>query len=133
MPDALELPRMRRAVVPLVRARNAIVGELVADRLPRLAAVAAALHGLAEPVARLRGVDAIGIDRRALQMVELPSAELRGADLPAVALAVRREDECAFARTHEQSYSTHDRFSSLPASLARHLGYSCRSAVSICL
>ena len=39
MPDPLELPRMRRAVVPLVRAGNAVVDELVAHRLPGLAAV----------------------------------------------------------------------------------------------
>ena len=43
VPDALELPRMRRAVVPLVRAGHAVVDELVADRLPRLAAVVRAL------------------------------------------------------------------------------------------
>jgi hypothetical protein len=39
MPDALELPGMRRAVVPLVRAGDAVVDELVAHRLPGLAAV----------------------------------------------------------------------------------------------
>ena len=35
VPDALELPGMRRAVVPLVRAGYAVVVELVADRSPR--------------------------------------------------------------------------------------------------
>ena len=39
MPDALELPGMRRAVVPLVSAGDAVVDELVAHRLPGLAAV----------------------------------------------------------------------------------------------
>src|SRR5207244_5352313 len=39
VPDALELPGVRRAVVPQVRAGRAVVDELVADRLPRLAAV----------------------------------------------------------------------------------------------
>ena len=52
VPDALELPRMRRAVVPLVGAGHAVVGELVADRLPGLAAVVRALDHLAEPAAR---------------------------------------------------------------------------------
>ncbi len=36
MPHALELPRMRRAVVPLVRARHALIAELVAHRVPTL-------------------------------------------------------------------------------------------------
>ena len=58
VPDALELPRVRRAVVPLVRAGHAVVGELVADRLPGLAAVVGALDHLAEPAAGLRRVDA---------------------------------------------------------------------------
>ena len=43
MPDPLELPGMRRAVVPLVRAGDAVVDELVAHRLPGLAAVVGAL------------------------------------------------------------------------------------------
>src|SRR5439155_21426639 len=51
MPDALELPRLQAAVVPLVRARDAFVGELVAHRLPRLAAVVGALNQLSEPAA----------------------------------------------------------------------------------
>ena len=34
VPDALELPRVRCAVVPLVRARDAVVGELVARPAP---------------------------------------------------------------------------------------------------
>ena len=34
MPDAFELPRVRRAVVPLVRPCDAVVSELVADRRP---------------------------------------------------------------------------------------------------
>src|SRR5207248_11707062 len=43
MPHPRELPGMLRPVVPLVRARNALVRELVADRLPGLAAVVRAL------------------------------------------------------------------------------------------
>src|SRR5687767_14196657 len=39
MPDTLELPRMRRAVVPLMRAGDAVIDKLVADSLPGLAAV----------------------------------------------------------------------------------------------
>ena len=64
MPDALELPGMRRAVVPLVRAGNAVVCELVADRLPGLAAVVGALDDLSEPAAGLRRIQPVR-DRRA--------------------------------------------------------------------
>ena len=78
MPDALELPGMRRAVVPLMRAGNAVVRELVADRLPGLAAIVGALDHLAEPAAGLRGIQAVRIGRRALQVVDLPAA--RNAD-----------------------------------------------------
>jgi hypothetical protein len=49
VPDALELPGMGRAVIPLVRARDSVVGEVVADRGPGLAAIVGALHDLAEP------------------------------------------------------------------------------------
>ena len=62
MPDALELPGMRRAVVPLVRAGHAVVGELVADRFPGLAAVVGTLDQLPEPTARLRGIQPVRID-----------------------------------------------------------------------
>ena len=108
MPDPLEFPRVRRAVVPLVRAGNAVVEELVADRFPRLAAVAAARDGLAEPVARLRGIDAVRIDRRSLQVIDLPAAEERRADRPVPPRAVRFEDECALARADEKPDSAHD-------------------------
>src|SRR5262249_13502873 len=37
MPDALKLPEARCAVVPLMRAGNTVVHELVPHRLPRLA------------------------------------------------------------------------------------------------
>ena len=43
VPDPLELPGMRRAVVPLVGAGHAVVDELVAHRLPGLAAIVGAL------------------------------------------------------------------------------------------
>src|ERR1700761_4760149 len=59
VPDALELPRMRRAVVPLVGARHAIILELVADRVPGLPPVIGALDHLTEPTRRLRRVDAV--------------------------------------------------------------------------
>ncbi len=61
VPDALELPGVLRAVVPLVRAGIAVVGKLVAHRRPGLAAVIGALDHLPEPVAGLRGVQPVGL------------------------------------------------------------------------
>src|SRR5215472_19334005 len=64
MPHPFELPRMRRAIVPLVRARNAVVGELIAHRLPRFTAVVGALHQLSEPAGALRSINTIRIHWR---------------------------------------------------------------------
>jgi hypothetical protein len=41
----------------------ALIGELVAHRLPRLAAVVGALDHLPEPAGRLRRVKPVGLDR----------------------------------------------------------------------
>src|SRR5215831_699702 len=107
VPDALELPGMRRPVVPLMRTGHAVVGELVADRLPGFPAVARTLHRLSEPVARLRGVDAIGIGRRSFEVVDLPAGEEWTGDVPFLALAISTEDERAFAGADQNTYSTH--------------------------
>ena len=107
VPDALELPGVRRAVVPLVRAGDALVDELVAHRLPRLAAVVGALDQLPEPAAGLRRIQAIRIGGRALHVVHLPAAKMRAGDVPFFALAVRRQDECALPGAHQNSYATH--------------------------
>src|SRR5947209_2343629 len=77
MPDSLELPGMLRAVVPLVGARSAVVLELVAHRLPRLAAIAGTLNHLAKPAAALRSVQPIGVHGRALEVIHLPAREMR--------------------------------------------------------
>ena len=61
MPDALELPRSRRAVVPLVCTGHTLVDELVADWLPRSASIIGALDELTEPTAGLRSVQPIRI------------------------------------------------------------------------
>ena len=107
MPDALELPGVRRAVVPLVRAGDAVVHELVADRLPGLAAVVGALDHLPEPAAGLRRVQPIRVGGRSLEVVDLPAREVRAADVPPFALAVRRQDERALARADQYPYSAH--------------------------
>src|SRR3972149_5515371 len=107
MPDPLELPGVRGAVVPLVRAGVAVVLELVAHRLPGLAAVVGAMHHLTEPVAHLGSVDPTWIDRRPLQVVELQSPKLRFADRPLLALAIRCQDERALVRTHQNPHPAH--------------------------
>ena len=47
--------------------------------MPGLAAVVGALNDLSEPAAGLRRIDAIGIDGRALQVIDLPPGEVRAA------------------------------------------------------
>ena len=120
MPDALELPGVRRAVVPLVRAGDAVVHELVAHRLPRLAAVVGALDHLPEPAAGLRRVQPVRVGGRSLEVVDLPARKVGAADVPPLALAVRRQDERALARADQYSYSAH-RFASLPARGSGHV------------
>jgi hypothetical protein len=107
MPDALELPGVGRAVVPLVRAGDAVVPELVIHRRPRLTAVVGALDQLPKPAAGLRRIEPIRINGRSLEVVDLPAAEMGAADVPPFALAVRRQDERALARTHQNPYSAH--------------------------
>ena len=107
MPDARELPRMRRAVIPAVRPRLAVVDEAIAHRLPRLSAIVGSLHDLPEPTRRLRRVQPIGIGRRAFDVIDLPAAEIRAADLPIVALAVGLDHERAFTRTDEYAHAAH--------------------------
>src|ERR1019366_5328968 len=110
MANALELPWFLRAVVPLVRGqgfaglRRTVVNELVAcgrrhragfghffasGRLPGFAAVVGALNDLPEPAAGLRGIQPVRVNRRSLDVVQLPAREMRTADVPAFALAVR--------------------------------------------
>src|SRR6266702_3741165 len=136
MPDALELPGMLRAVVELLRGewlaglRRRVVDEFVAlacrhavrrlghpaaRRLPRLATVARALHDLAEPPARLRRVQAVRIGGGSLHVVDLPACEVRAADIPALALSVRCQNEGSLSRADQYSYSAHDPLLSLPA------------------
>ena len=82
MPDACELPWMWRSVVPCVRSGLAVVDELVADRLPRCAAIIRTLNELPKPTRRLRGIDPIRIGWRAFHMIDFPTAEMRPLDLP---------------------------------------------------
>ena len=124
MPDAFELPRVLRAVVPLVRTHFAFIDELVAFAfgraigagqllgaaagcLPGLAAIVGALDYLAEPTARLRRVDAVRLSGRAFEVIHFPAREMRPADFPILALAVRRQDERALLCADQYSGFAH--------------------------
>src|SRR5438093_11714994 len=131
MPDALEFPGAKRAVVPLVLRerlpgfRGSVVDELVAlalghavgsrgrlaRRCPRLvpclAAVIGALDDLPEPTAGLRRIQPVRVGGRALQIVDLPARKVGAADVPPFALPVRRQDERALACTNQYPYPAH--------------------------
>src|SRR3954447_16767523 len=118
MPHPLELPGMRRPVIPLMGAGHAVVGKLIAHRFPGLAAVVRALHHLAEPAARLRAIDPAGVGGRPLEVVDLPPGEVRAAHRPLFPLPVGTDDEPALAGPHQQAYSAHLRY---PPELTRWL------------
>src|SRR5882762_6520870 len=82
VPDPLELPRVRRAVVPLVSAGNAVVNKFVTYRLPSLSPVVRALDLLPKPAAGLRCIQPVRISVRALQMVDLPAPKKRPINVP---------------------------------------------------
>src|SRR2546425_6059029 len=70
MPDTLELPGMWCAVVPLMRAGDAIVHELVPHRGPCLAPIVGALDLLPEPAAGLRRIQSMWVSGRALEVID---------------------------------------------------------------
>src|ERR1700730_19074259 len=96
MPDTLELPRMLRAIVPLVSAGNTIIIEFVADRLPGFSAVIRALHHLAKPAAGLRGVQTVRVNGRAFNVINLQTRKVRSVDFPSVPLPISGQNECTF-------------------------------------
>src|SRR6266566_9041679 len=117
MPNTLELPRMLRAVVPLVCARHTIIDELVAlgfrravvtfqflraapGRVPLFSAVIRALNDLAEPPAGLRCINSVRIDWRTFYVINFPARKMRTADFPSFARAIRRQDERPFSCTN---------------------------------
>src|SRR5712692_1800190 len=118
VPDALELPGMRGAVVPGVRARRALIGELVADGLPGLAAIVRALQDLAEPTAGLGGIQPVGVSRRSLEVIDLPAREMGALDLPLLPCRIRAQNERAFPSADQYPYLAHTPYSSLPGNAA---------------
>jgi hypothetical protein len=109
VPDALERPGMGCPVVPEVGVVVALIGEPIAHRLPCAAAVAGSLHHLAEPAAALRGVEAVWIGRRALEVVDLPAREVWPADPPALARPIGGEDEPALSCPDQHANLAHAR------------------------
>src|SRR3982751_6713606 len=117
MPNALELPRMLGAIIPLMRTRDSVVNKLVAltfrhairafqllgfasRRVTGSSTVIRALNDLAEPRARLRCVNAIRIDWRTFYVINFPTRKMRPADLPPFACAIRCQDERTFPGTN---------------------------------
>ena len=104
MPNAFEFPGMLCAVVPLVSAGHPVVIELASNWFPILAAIIGALDLLTEPAARLRRKQSRWFGGRSLEMINFPASEMRFADLPALTLAVRRQNERSFSRANQYSY-----------------------------
>src|ERR1035441_5205963 len=122
MPDAFELPWMLGAVVPQMGAHGAFVNEFVALALrhaigrscqpaargfPCFVAVIGPLDDLSEPAATLRRVQPVRVNRRAFDVINLPAAKVRSADIPSCALAIRSQDERALFCANQNSYFAH--------------------------
>src|SRR5207248_9803954 len=108
MPDPLELPWMLCAVVPLVRARDAVVNEFVtfahrhtlrsccrsaARRVPGFSAVIGALNNLSKPGAVLRRIEPVRINRRPFDMINFPARKTRPVHFPVFPLLLRCQDD----------------------------------------
>ena len=78
-----------------------------AGRVPRFAAVIRTLDDLPEPAARLRRVNAVRVSRRTFEVINFPAREVRAADFPVLALAIRRQDERAFFCADQDSDFAH--------------------------
>src|ERR1041385_737535 len=107
MPDSLEFPGMRRAIVPLMRAWDAVVQEFVTDWRPRFPAVIGTLYQLPKPSAVLGGIKPLCVSGRSLQMEYLPPGKVGASNLPLLAHCIGSQDECTFARPHQNSYTAH--------------------------
>src|SRR5262245_39956498 len=124
MPNALELPWMLRAVIPLMCTRDSIVDELVAltlrhpirafqvlrcasGRIPFFSAVIRTLNDLTEPPTGLRCINAVRIDRRTFYVINLPACKMRTADFPSFACAIRCQDKRSFSCTNQNSNFAH--------------------------
>src|SRR6185295_6966436 len=107
MPDSLEFPGVRRAVVPLMRAWDAVVQESVTDWLPSFPAVIGTLYQLPKPSAVLRGIKPLRVNGRSLQMEYLPGRKNGASNLPLFAHCIGSGNECPFARPRQYAYAGH--------------------------
>src|SRR6266576_1398380 len=107
MPDPLEFPRMLRPVVPLVSAGNAVIIEFVTGGFPGFSAVIRALDDLAKPAAGLRRIQTIRFNRRAFDVINLPTRKVRSVNFPPVALPISSQNECTFSGANQYSYFAH--------------------------
>src|ERR1700732_1196217 len=87
--------------------RTSVVTELVADGRPRSPTVVRSLDELSEPRRGLRCVQPVRIGRRTLQVVDLPAPEVRTADVPTLARAVRGHNERPFPGTDQHAPPGH--------------------------
>src|SRR3984885_7962964 len=132
MPDALELPRMLRPVIPLMSGERLaafirrVVDELVAcwlrrtrggrftrgcSRLmPCFAPVIGALNDLPKPAAGLRRIQPVRIRGRSLHVIHFPASKMRTADIPFIALVVSGATERTLACPYQNSYAAHSFF-----------------------
>src|SRR5262245_52389542 len=130
MPHPLELPRVLRTVVPLMRCQRlarlvrSVIDELVAlplwhavrrreflrlaaRRNPRLAPIIRSLHHLPEPAAALRRKNPVGVLRRALHVIDFPPHKQRPANRPLLSRAIGAQDETALFRADKNAYAAH--------------------------
>src|SRR5512133_2509284 len=124
MPNALELPRMLSAIIPLMGARYTVVNEFVTlaflhavgtfqvlraapGRVPLFSAIIRALNDLAEPSTGLRCINPVRIDRRTFYVINFPARKMRAADFPSFARAIRCQDERPFSCTNQNSNLAH--------------------------
>src|SRR5690606_10051126 len=98
---------MRRAVVELVGAGLAVVGEGIVDRVPSRPAIVGALDELAEPATRLRGVEPVRVGRRGGDVVDLPARKVRTVDGPVAPRLIGGEDKGALAGPDEYAHASH--------------------------
>src|SRR5579864_2393609 len=98
---------MLGAVVPFVRTRHSFVLKLVSHCLPGIAAVIGSLHHLTKPAGVLGGVEAIRVNRRTFNMVDLPARKMGPAYFPMFTLPVSAQDKSSLSGTNQHSYSAH--------------------------
>src|SRR5581483_909532 len=107
MPDSLEFPRVRRAIVPLMGAWNAFVLEFVAEWLPSFPAIIRTLNHLPKPTAVLRGIKPLWVSGRPLEMEYLPAGKMGPSNLPLLANSIGSKNEGTLARSDKHTYAAH--------------------------